>query len=222
MQVKGKRKAVSVNVTNMNYILEVNALKKYLQDGGIIYFVVAFSEDQSKNIFYKILLPYDLRRTIDDAGHKKSMNISFQKLPSDCDTIRQVFIAFLEDKKRQAPQIVWSEKQAAEAVAAGNTFSFHIFPLDQSSTHFDMMKAATLQDFYVYVKTKDGIEIPFEKKERAYSTVAIARINIPVCVNGVKFYDFISHGYENGNAFFRIGNVIKVPVIGEGEKTFKT
>jgi hypothetical protein len=221
VQVKGKKKAISQKTVNMSYSVEVGSLKKYLQDGGVIYFVVAFTERYAKTIFYKVLLPFDLQRAIDNSGGKKSRNINLQRLPDNCDSIRQLFIAFIEDKKRQASQIVWSEKQAAEAVMAGGTMKFHISPSAQSKNYYDMMKEATLQDFYMYVETKDGVEFPFGKIERAYSSITTMKMDFPVYVNDEKFYDNISYGYENGKAYIYIGKVIKLPFADEGEKPSK-
>jgi hypothetical protein len=53
VQVKGKKKAVSQKTTNMSYRIDVSSLKKYLQDGGVIYFVVAFAANHATTIFYK-------------------------------------------------------------------------------------------------------------------------------------------------------------------------
>ena len=66
VQVKGKEKDVSKETTNINYEIEVTSLKKYLQDGGLIYFVVVFSENGEKNLFYKILLPFDIQQILKD------------------------------------------------------------------------------------------------------------------------------------------------------------
>ncbi len=217
VQIKGKEKAVNKKTTKLSYSVEVTALQKYLQDGGIIYFVVAFEKNRTKTIFYKILLPFDLQRAITSSANKKEMTINLQKLPEDDDSIRQLFIAFLQDKKRQATQIVWSEEQALRAVKDGGTLKFHILPRTQPKNDYDMMKEATTQDFYMYVETKDGVEFPFAKIEDSVSSVAMMEKDIPVYVNGEKFYDSISYGYENGRAYLYIGQVLKLPFAAAGE-----
>lgn len=221
VQVKGK-KVVSKKITDFSYSVEITALQKYLQDGGIIYFVVTFEENRTKTIFYKALLPFDLQRAIKNAANKKKKSIHLQKLPDDNDSIRQLFIAFLQDKKRQASQIVWSEEQAAKAVKDGGSFKFHILPKTQPKNYYEMMKEATTQDFYMYVETKDGIEFPFAKIESSFSSIAVTKIDIPVYVNEEKFYDNISYGYENGKSYIYIGQILKLP-FGESvqKHTFK-
>ncbi len=221
VQVKGKKKAVNKKTTKLSYSVEVTALQKYLQDGGIIYFVVAFEKNRTKTIFYKILLPFDLQRAITSAANKKEMTINLQKLPEDDDSIRQLFIAFLQDKKRQATQIVWSEEQATMALKNGGLLKFHILPKIQPKNYFDMMKEATTQDFYMYVQTKDSVEFPFAKIENRVSSAAVTKMDIPVYVNGEKFYDNISYGYENGMAYIYIGQVLKLPFAAAGETVQK-
>lgn len=216
VQIKGKEKAVNKKTTKLSYSVEVTALQKYLQDGGIIYFVVAFEKNRAKTIFYKILLPFDLQRAIASAANKKEMTINLQKLPEDDDSIRHLFIAFLQDKKRQGAQIVWSEEQAAMVLKAGGSLKFHILPKTQPKNYYDVMKEATTQDFYMYVETKDGVEFPFAKIENRVSSAAVAKMDMPVYVNGEKFYDSISYGYENGTAYLYIGEILKLPFAEEG------
>ncbi|MEL7624878.1 MAG: hypothetical protein AAGU12_15035 [Clostridiales bacterium] len=221
VQVKGKKKVVSKKTTNLSYSVEVIALQKYLQDGGIIYFVVTFEENRAKTIFYKTLLPFDLQRAIANAGNKKQRKINLQRLPEEDDSIRQLFISFLQDKKRQATQIVWSEEQAAMALKDGGSLKFHILPKTQPKNYYDVMKEATTQDFYVYIETKDGVEFPFAKIENRVSAAAVMKMDMPVYVNGEKFYDNISCGYENGRAYLYIGQVLKLPFAAAGETVQK-
>jgi len=220
VQVKGKEKDVSKETTNINYEIEVTSLKKYLQDGGLIYFVVVFSENGEKNLFYKILLPFDIQQILKDAEGKKKRSIKMHKLPEDNDSIRHLFIKFIQDKKRQATQIVFSEEQMVAAIRNGGSLKFHVLPKVKPRNSFDMLRETTTQDIYLYVETKDGVEIPFSKIEQSFFSMAIEKKDIPVCVNGIKYYDSISYGYENEKAYIYIGQAVKIPFI-EGEKPRK-
>jgi hypothetical protein len=217
VQVKGKKKGIGRETATLSYNVEVSALKKYLQDGGITYFVVAFGENRNKTIFYKVLLPFDLQRIISKAGGKFKKAITLQRLPDDDNSIRQVFLAFIDDKKRQATQIVFSEEQAAAAVRDGATFKFHILPKNQPKSYSDVLKETTLQSFYMYVETKDGVEFPFAKIEASDSAVTTQMLDVPVYVNDQKYYNNISHGYENGKSLIYIGQALKLPLAEEGE-----
>lgn len=221
VQVKGKKKDVTSKTTNVNYEIKVSALRKYLQDGGLIYFVVTFGVSKEKTIFYKVLLPYDIQQILKHAGKKQNTYISFQRLPEDDDSIRHIFIQFIHDKKRQATQIVLSEQQVAEAIKNGGSFKFHVLPKVQPRNSFDMLRETTTQDIYLYVETKEGVELPFSKIEQSFFSMAIEKKDIPVSVNGIKYYDSISYGYENGKAYFYVGQALKLPYAEEGEELRK-
>jgi hypothetical protein len=217
VQVKGKKKKISKKTSNLSFSIDISDLKNYLNDGGIIYFVVAIGDDKSRVIFYKSMLPFDLQRILKNTGRAKTKNINLHKLPDNEDTIRQVFLSFAADKKRQASQIVWSEKQAIEAVKNGATFKFHIQTKNIVKNQFDLIREATLQSFYIYAETKDGVEIPFHKIEESHAIEANTMINTPVFVGDKKYYDKIGFGFKNGESFITIGNAIKIPIAKEGE-----
>lgn len=225
VQVKGKKKNISKKTNYLSFSTDIADLKNYLTDGGVIYFVVAIGDDKSRVIFYKSLLPFDLQRILKNTGRAKTKNINLHKLPDNDDAIRQIFLSFAADKKRQASQVVWTEKQAKDAVKNGATFKFHIQTKNTVKNQFELIREATLQSFYLYAETKDGFEIPFHKIEDSNGIVANTIINTPVIVGDKKYYDKIEFGFKNGKSFITIGNAIRIPIAEEGEaprrQTFK-
>lgn len=221
VQVKGKMKMLSKKTNNLNFPADISDLNNYSNDGGVIYFVVVLGNDKNKTIFYKSLLPFDLQKLLKNSGRAKTKNITLHKLPNNDNAIRQIFLSFAADRKRQASQLVWTEKQAVEAVKDGASFKFHIQPKNAVRNHFEAIREATTQSFYLYVETKDGVEIPFQKFEEDYDIMANTVIDMPVFVGDVKYYDHIRFGYENGKSFVYIGNAIKIPFTEEGEKPKK-
>lgn len=216
VQVKGKKNNVKKSTHYLNFSAEISDLRNYANDGGIIYFVVAISNDRSKHIFYKSLLPYDLYHILKLARNCKTKSINLRRLPDDDKKIRQIFLSFIADKKRQATQIVLSEEQAVTAVREGATFTFHIQPKDVVKNQQALMREATMQPFYLYVQTKEGIELPFSKIEDNLFKMAKQKIDIPVFVGDVKYYDQFYHGYENGKEYIYIGDVLRISVASDG------
>jgi hypothetical protein len=196
---------------------EVSDLKNYLIGGGVIYFVVAIDDVGSAVIFYQSLLPFDLHGILRNIGKKKTKSITLCVLPDDNYAIRQIFIAFIEDRKRQSTRIVWTGEQAEEAVADGASYKFHIQPKEGTKNYFDLLKAATTQSYYLYVEIKEGVEFAFGKIEEGSSIIAQKPLDMPVYVNGIKYYDTVVHGYENGQAFLLIGHALRLPIAEEGD-----
>ena len=66
IQVKGKTIANKKFKDNINYPAEVDDLKNYFKNGGVIYFVVGIKKKNSNQhqIYYSSLLPFDLKQII--------------------------------------------------------------------------------------------------------------------------------------------------------------
>ena len=215
VQAKGK-KISNRQDKCCGYSINKIDLQKYLQDGGIIYFVVTIDDNRKKTIFYKVLLPYDLQKIISSMGSQKSMTVAFKVLPDDDLSIHQLFLAFIHDRMRQATKVVLSNEQVIAAVKEGGTLQFHLPPKFDAENKLSTMISATTQDFYLYVETKYGIEIPFAKIDGDSDITASTQLDMPVYVNGEEFYKSISYGYENGMEYLYIGETLRFP-IGEGD-----
>lgn len=219
IQVKGITTKINEKKKKLSFPVEVFALKKYFEDGGLIYFVVAL-EGRIKKIFYRCLLPYDLHEILKNA--KKQKNIKLRELPDDDDTIRQIFLSFSADKKRQAAKVIMTEKDVREAVKSGATMKFNIQTPNNPKNYFDILRETTISQFYAYVETKEGFTAPFLKVDEESDIMAATVINQPVFVGDVKFYDNFKMGYENGKLYLYIGeNFLRLPGAEKGEEIIK-
>lgn len=211
VQVKGKRMDICNQTASIGYRIETSDLRNYLNEGGVLFFVVTIGSDRRNTIFFESLLPYDLQAVLKDIGEAKGKTISMRKLPDDDNAIRQIFLSFISNKRRQATQIVLTEEQAMEAARNGAALKFHIQPQNDIENPWDMMREVTINPFYMYVETKDGVELPFAKIEHGSCIETRHTLDASVFANGAKFYDKIALGYERGNAFLYIGRALKLP-----------
>jgi len=215
VQVKGKKKTVKSATSSFSFDAEISDLTNYRNDGGIIFFTVAICDDRSKSIFYKCLLPFDLERILRDVSKQKTKSIHLRKLPDDDKAIKQIFLSFIADKKRQATQIVWTSEQAVAAAKDGASLSFHIQPKDKINNIFDIMREATTQSHYLYIKTKVGVEFPFAKIDENNDVIINTRIDAPVIIGDKTYYDHFYIGCENGIPHIYIGQALKLPFVDE-------
>ena len=93
-QVKGQL-AEANNLQEISFPIEVADLENYYRNGGCLYFVVCISptNPQKKDIFYKTLLPYDLRELLTAKGTQKVLHS--RKFPAACVTGFQMRTDFL-------------------------------------------------------------------------------------------------------------------------------
>lgn len=103
VQVKGKCKNELINRKMITYPVEYRHLQNYYFDGGVVYFVIAISEDaKRKTIFANTLTPVKLKELLKSAEKKpnQTKNIPLQRLKD----VHELYILLLQyghDSKRQ-------------------------------------------------------------------------------------------------------------------------
>ena len=103
VQVKGKCKNELINRKMITYPVEYRHLQNYYFDGGVVYFVIAISEDaKRKTIFANALTPVKLKELLKSAEKKpnQTKNIPLQRLKD----VHELYILSLQyghDSKRQ-------------------------------------------------------------------------------------------------------------------------
>ena len=103
VQVKGKCKNELINRKMITYPVEYRHLQNYYSDGGVIYFVIAISENaKRKTIFANALTPVKLKELLKSAEKKpnQTKNIPLQRLKD----VHELYILLLQyghDSKRQ-------------------------------------------------------------------------------------------------------------------------
>lgn len=103
VQVKGKCKNELINRKMITYPVEYRHLQNYYFDGGVVYFVIAISEDaKRKTIFANALTPVKLKELLKSAEKKpnQTKNIPLQRLKD----VHELYILLLQyghDSKRQ-------------------------------------------------------------------------------------------------------------------------
>ena len=65
----------------ISYNAEVSDLKNYLQNNGVIFFVVCIDENDNYRIYYDTLTKLKLRRTIKGKENQKYISINLQSFP---------------------------------------------------------------------------------------------------------------------------------------------
>ena len=210
VQVKGKT-ANNNSAKMINFAVEVADLKNYLNDGGVIFFVVTIAGN-GKQIYYNCLLPFDLKSIIEKVRKHTKKSIKLLSLPDDNLEIRRIILSFIKDRERQATKTVFTEEEMLEAVKRGASLTFHIQHKSVVDNPLEVMREATVQPFYMYVQTMEGFEIPFKKVEDVCYIAMRHKIDIPVYVGETKFYDHLYHGYENGKEYFYISDILRIPV----------
>ena len=158
---------------------EVNCadLKNYINDGGVIYFVVYLSDNGSKyTIYYNSLLPYDINKILKDTREaQKTKNVEFEKFPEEEYDIEQVIKEFIFHRRLQY------------STYNSNPLIFPLNGKEQYQIWFDINKPL-LSDTrrYVYRKICDGIYAPVFKC--SFTGLELNGKNLDVSIDGVTYF----------------------------------
>lgn len=109
VQVKGTLvKSLSDTKIRTNYKVELSDLRNYLNDGGVIYFVIEALQSNNKNagilkrkIFYKVLAPCDIEQILTKHNNKRKHSIVFKLFPQDANKINTIVRNSIETCRRQ-------------------------------------------------------------------------------------------------------------------------
>lgn len=101
VQVKGTEARVE---NSLKFKIRTNDLKKYRDDGGVIYFVVQVDKNNSINnkIFYRDLLPVNIKKILKNKTNQDSISVDIKILPEKKEELVDLIFNFGLNKEKQA------------------------------------------------------------------------------------------------------------------------
>lgn len=104
VQVKGKAvQTEELEKEVISYPVEIDDLRNYGVEGGVIFFVVLIADKNQNSIYYASLLPYDIYKIMGNLKNARQMtkSIEFKRLPSGDDSLLHIVKKFIFDKEKQ-------------------------------------------------------------------------------------------------------------------------
>lgn len=210
VQVKGtmvtrfeKKKAV--------FQADVRDLQNYFNDNGAMFFLIQLKDFDTYKIYYASLLPFDLRRLLEQAEGQKTKQITLDEFPYKYrDGIVRVVSDFIINKNKRAQLL----PDVRSLVDLENS-KMEVEKLELSIPRFgiknedEMFSEILARPLYVYAKPQN-IEASFVVDKFRPEKVIIQQ-NTPVIVNGEILYDKIEEIRQIGKAkLLKIGNDITI------------
>ena len=185
-QVKGQL-AEANNLQEISFPIEVADLENYYRNGGCLYFVVCISptNPQKKDIFYKTLLPYDLRELLTAKGTQKTITVKLERFPDDTIGGLNVLLHFTHHAVFQASYHMISDENLARArdLSKGNV-SLSLSYNFVGKSIFDIIFTTST---YEYRDSEFGVKIPINKNAGLYA-VELEKLS-PVSCDGKIFFN---------------------------------
>lgn len=190
---------------------EVSDLRNYLNDGGVIFFLIQIKSYDDYKIYYTSLLPFDLRRILDSAGSQKTKQIKLDLFPHRYkDGIIRVCYDFLTNKRKQASLLpdVRSVQDLEKSSLEIDKLQFSV-PSIGLKNRDDLFEELLSHPQYIYVKPKN-IDLAFAV-DKIYPQKIVAKQKNKIIVNGEVLYDHIAIIREpNNKQHFKLGNDITI------------
>lgn len=186
--------------------VRVSDLKHYLNiAGGCIYFYVyCGSEARSAEVFYRLLLPYDLKKILADIPEQQErISLRFDRLPSDAAELTRLVRRAVKDRTKQRVVSGIAPKTIEEFKDAGLCFDECEFGIELLEGESPANLAPYRNGLYIYGKSPWGELYPLNKLENIVG-VAIGSRHV-VSSGDVSLNAVVMTGEnENGeHVFFR-------------------
>lgn len=213
VQVKGHEVVTTsgLNQNNIRFRVKKEDMKKYLTDGGVIYFVV-YIDKKTEKIFYNSLMPLDLERLMKKYDNQKTFEIEFKSLPAEDRELADIFLDFIQNRKKQQGTLIPGILYADDIEKIQNEikeFKFSYSTVEPTGTI--PFKELTTRDLYIYAKPKGiGNPIPFE---RASNAIIKIQHEFIISIGEKIYYNNAYVQWENGQSRIVCGKSVNINMI---------
>lgn len=194
IQIKGHITA-NPNRDEASFSVKINDLRNYLAEGGTVFFVVYFDEDgNNEKIYYKCLLPFELKRILCEADDQASKTIYLRPFPTEKKEKSNIFLNFIRDRDQQRAYITSDMVSLEDIVKEGHIPELTIGYTCVDGSNTSIFENMITHGMYLYAKLDFGVVLPVEHFENI--TMAGARIEAPVIVGDIQYYESYEEIYK--------------------------
>ena len=221
VQIKGKSSR-KLDEEVVKYPLRLSYLNDYLDDGGVLFFVVYISPSgDRKQIYYTSLLPVKLRILLSDIKDgQKTKNIELRKFPSDSRKKTIILLNFYENMQKQTSFRHANLFSQEELFQQGRLESVSFTVTNYGKRPHDIRDLIfEVDDLYMYANIK-GATIPQPLQEMPIAVHVFEDVCRDICVMGTKYYGQFRRIKSKDQLELLIGKSVHIRII-EKEKLLK-
>lgn len=104
VQVKGKYAKKFSKTNNVSYSISVDDLRNYYNNGGAIFFYTLITAKNDFQVFYKMLLPLDLKVILERVGEQKTKSVKLKIMNPD--RLTMICKRFLKESAAQPKALI--------------------------------------------------------------------------------------------------------------------
>lgn len=207
VQIKGQKKNV-VKSKSIKYSVQIADLRNYLTEGGTVFFVVCINNERNEyQIYFRSLLPIDIKPILKKYGKQKSRTIEFEPFPSDSNEVSELFVNIAANMKKQMPFIDAEITTLEDLQKDGKPIKLKYSYASIAESGCKTTDVYYNYGHYVYVINDKGEDMPVGKKKMNYKKRDIKQ---PIFVSGKKYYDVFSLKETKHEIYYKFGNGVFV------------
>lgn len=212
-QVKGKKVKPHQVSDTIKYRISADDLTAYMMNGGTMFFVVYIDERsrETLQIYYAELLPLKIKGIMAEA--KGSYFVNFKKFPTDNLLKTEIFLNFYDNAQRQASFAGKTLPSIEELTEQGvlESLTFHYTGIGNYSSERSIPKMMSGKSMTLYANIKGGsAPIPVEYCENIQRVTMSRKHDLPIYVDGVKYYDGYSVVTTADSLELHIGSCVRI------------
>lgn len=208
VQIKGCE-CKAIGSGKKKFSVSLTDIRLYLQEGGVLFFVVYIAkDDDSEIVYYRKLLPYDLKKILKEHGEQKSYSIELKQFPQNKEGVSDLVINFIRDRDKQRVSIhsedVTVNQLEIDGKMNGLSFGYSSTSIDENFPMDYLMN----HDFYIYADIGYGLEIPIEHIDKFEAAITV--VPKKICVKNKQYYSSYKIQYKSGMRQICIGGALKL------------
>lgn len=212
VQVKGKE-CNDFSNNKIKYVISISDLKNYLNDGGIILFVVYIRNNGTESkIYYSSLPPIKLKNILEKiSDNQKNKSVELQAFPTDNESKANICLNCLQHCQMQA-SFANSKLYSIEEIKQQNILEGISIPISFVSTS-DAQSVLIDNEAYIYANVK-GCPIPQPLKDIPMNMHIMEEIQANISVNFKRYYSEFRIIKSATDTVFIIGESFRMTFIG--------
>lgn len=213
VQVKGKQ-SDDFSLDTIKYPITVVDLENYLNDGGVVFFVVYISKDgRDTKIYYSCLLPVKIRNILDrNIKKNKKLSIEFNSFPEDNERKVSLFLNFYDHMKKQTSfaktMLLSLDELEKQGVLEGITFYANSYGKPNLSSY----KLLFEDEIYMYANIK-GSSVPQPLLDIPLDLHIAEKVETEISVNGTVYYTQFHRIRSKDKAVLTIGKSVTITMV---------
>ena len=212
VQVKGKQ-SDDFSLDTIKYPVTVVDLENYLNDGGVVFFVVYISKDgRDTKIYYSCLLPVKIRNILDrNIKKNKKLIIEFNSFPEDNAEKVSLFLNFYDHMKKQTSFAKTTLHSLDELEKQGVLEGVTFYANNYGKSNINNYNLLFEDEIYMYAHIK-GSAIPQPLLDMPLDLHIAENVETEISVNGIVYYTGFQRIRSKDKAVLTIGKSVTISI----------